>query len=148
MAIQLTPIEIAEKQIKAASQHVQDYRDGVRKTTKNPMERAKRSKDKMISNFQQAMSDGSYEEGLDSITLEEWREITAGKGGDNYVRGVQAAKNKIIAFQEQFTPFRRQVQQGVDQMPNDTLEQRMERMTANAMGLHQFRFRRRNRRTV
>lgn len=148
MAVELTPVEIVEKQIKAAQQRVGDYREGVRKTRKNPMERAKAKKQKLIDNFNEAVNSGKWEDGLDSVTFADWQEMTATKGGNNYVKGVEMAKTKLLAFQEQFTPFRRSVRDQVDQMPNDTFEQRLARMQANAVGLHQFRFRKRSMRRM
>jgi hypothetical protein len=145
MAKLLTPQEIADKQIKAATARVGDYRDGVLKTTKNPMQAAIAKKDKMVSNFNAAMDDGSWEDGLNAVSVEEWKQRTASKGGDNYARGVAASRDKIVDFQTQFTPVRRQVAAEVASMPDNTFEERLERMRANAMGLHQFRFRKRRR---
>lgn len=139
----LTPEQIVEKQIRRATAAVGDYREGVRRTTKKPMELAIRAIPKMVNNFLEAANDGTIEAGFASVSDADWKEKTATKGGDHYAKGVSDAKGKMLEFQQQFAPVRDAVAQQVSSMPSDTFEQRVARMVANAEGLHRFKFRKR-----
>lgn len=142
---ELTAQEIAEKQIKRSKAAVSDFRKGVQNTKKNPMQLAKAKKNKMRDNLIKAIDDGDWEAGLDSVSETEWKELTAGKGADNYSRGIEAAEQNIIDFQTQVKPHRDSVKAQVANMPNDSYDQRIERMVANANGMHNFKYRRRRR---
>lgn len=139
----LTALEIAQKQIKRSKAAVGDYKKGVMDTKKNPMQLAKAKKEKMRANLMAAIDDGDWEAGLDSVNVQDWKNLTSGKGADNYTRGIDAAEQKIIDFQTAIKPHRDSVKAAVQAMPDDTFDQRMERMVANANGMHEFRYRRR-----
>jgi hypothetical protein len=136
----LTPQQIVDKQVKNAANAVGDYRTGVQNTDKNPMQLAVQSLGKMRNNFNAAIDSGKVAAGFNSVSLAQWKQQTAKKGGDRYVDGVNQAKSKMLAFQTQIAPFRDALQQQISQMPSDTLDQRIQRMVANANGMHQFKF--------
>jgi hypothetical protein len=138
----LTPRQIADKQVKRAAASTQDFKDGVNAVTESPMEKAANKADKYLAGVQASVQDGTYQEGLRSVPLEEWKRLTAEKGASRFAEGVRLSADKILEFQTQFQPVRDQVKREVDAMPNDTFEQRMARMVANAEGLRRFKFRR------
>lgn len=139
----LTPEQIVEKQLRNSSNAVADYRAGVRGTRKDPMRRAIDNLEKMKQNFIEAIDNGVVEDGLNAVTLQEWKEVTSTKGGDRYFPGMQASKNKLLEFQRAIAPVRERISAEIDAMPNTTFDQRMARMVANATALHDFKFRRR-----
>lgn len=140
MAGSLTPQQIADKQVRNAQNAVQDYRNGVQGTTKNPMQLAVAAIPKMRNNFNAAIDSGKVAAGLNSVPLSTWKQQTAKTGGDRYAAGVAAAAPKIVAFQTQIAPFRQQLQASLANMPTDTLDQRIAKMVANAQGMSQFKF--------
>lgn len=141
----LTPEQIVEKQIKRVQNAVGDYRDGVRRTKKQPMQRAIAAIGKMRNNFNEAIDSGKVQEGFESVSDAEWKEATATKGGDRLAKGMEQARPKLLEFQQQIKPFRDALKQQIDSMPSETFEQRMARMNANATGMHEFKFRKRRR---
>lgn len=141
----LTPQEIADKQVKRASAATADYRKGVRSVKEAPNAKAARAKTKYLAGVQQSADDGTYEANNNAVSLGEWQDAADTKGGNNYAKGVEYAKPKIVAFQEQFTPVRRAARDAVRAMPNDTYEERKARANENMDRLHQFRYRRRSR---
>lgn len=136
----LTPQQIVDKQIKNASNAVQDYRNGVNNVTENPMAKAAAAIPKMRNNFNAAIDSGKVAAGFNSVGLNTWKQQASKKGGDNYVAGVTAAKGKMLAFQTQIGPFRDALRAQLQQMPTDTLDQRLAKMVANAQGMHTFQY--------
>lgn len=141
----LTAEQIVEKQIRRAVNATEDFKRGVRSTKKNPMERAIKAIPKMRANILRAIDEGIVAEGLASVPMSEWQESTAGKGGDRYATGVEKSKPKLLEFQRQIKPHRDALKEQIDNMPDETFEQRMARMVANAQGMRQFRFKKRGR---
>jgi hypothetical protein len=141
----LSSAEIVEKQIRTAADRLEDLRKGIRESVKNPMERAKKRKEKMRRNFNKALEDGTWEAGLDSISHETYKRITEEKAGERYVSGLESARDVMLDFQEQIKPVRDALEKKIDGMPDDTYENREARMLANARGLRQFKFRRKRR---
>lgn len=140
----LTPEQIVEKQIRNARNAVGDYRQGVLQTKKKPMERAKAKIQKMQDNFNRAVDDGTVAAGFDSVSDEEWKRLTSSKGGENYARGIEASKSKLLEFQKQRKSFQDMLSEQIDNMPTDTKEQRRARLDAQLEGMEQFRFQKRN----
>lgn len=136
----LTPQQIADKQIRNAANAVQDYRNGVMNTDKNPMQLAIAAIPKMRNNFNAAIDSGRVADGFNSVSVQTWKNTTSKKGGDRYVDGITQAKPKIVAFQMQIAPFRAALQAELSSMPTDTADQRIAKMVANARGMAQFKF--------
>jgi len=139
---ELTPRQIAEKQVARARASTQSYKDGVRRPRKDPMKAAIEKLQKMHDNWIKAYDDGKIKAGFERVTLDDWITATADKGGDRWAKGIEASLEKTAAFQEQFTPFRRAVRDRVRNMPDLTEEDRDNRMLANSRGLREFRYRR------
>lgn len=139
----LSPEEIAKKQVRRAQAAVQDYKDGVRNTQKKPMELAKAAIPKMVAAFNEAAENGTIAAGFDSVSDADWKDMTEKKGGANYSGGVAAALPKIEEFQRQFRPALQAASRVVEAMPSSTFEERLARMDTMARELHKFRFRRR-----
>ncbi len=133
------PKKAGEKQIRRAQEASQDYVNGVNDTQKNPMQRAKAKKEKLKLNFNQAIDNGTWEAGLDSVSFEEWKRLASSKGGERYASGVQAAADDIAAFHAEFAPHVQRTQQEIDGMPDTTPEQRLQRMLHNARSLAKFK---------
>ncbi len=139
------PRKIAEKQVRRAQEASADYVQGVRDTEVNPMQKAASKKDKLKANFNQAVDSGKWEQGLQSVSKEEWQRLTEQKGSARYAAGVEAAMPDIVAFHEEFQSHVAKVKAEVDAMPDLTPEQRIQRMVANARGMARFKRTRRRR---
>lgn len=133
------PKKVADKQIRRAQEAATDYVDGVDSTNKNPMQRAKAKKEKLKLNFNQAIDSGKWEAGLDAISFDEWKRLAKEKGGARYAEGVSKASEDIQAFHQEFASHVAKVQAEVEAMPDTTIEQRIQRMVANARGNAKFK---------
>ncbi len=140
----LSPAQIVEKQIRNARANVGSLRDGVRNTTKKPMELAAAAIPKMVRGFNDAAEQGRIKEGFDSVSDETWKERTI-KGADNWAKGMENAKEVSLEFQEQIKPVRDRISDTAQRMPSDTEEDRDQRMLYNARELRKFKFKRRKR---
>ena len=139
------PRKAGQKQVRRAQEAAQDYVDGVNTTTINPMAKAKTKKDKLKANFNAAVDNGSWEAGLDSVSFDEWKAITASKGNERYASGVEKAAADIVAFHEELAPQIARVKAMVDAMPDTTLDQRIAKASAFAREMAKFKRTRRRR---
>lgn len=131
-----TPEQIVEKQIRAAQNAVQDYVAGVNAVTQSPNAEAAKKASKYSQATQEAVSSGRYQRANEAVTLQDWKGPTVEKGQVRYAPGVAAARAKLIKFQRDYGPVRDGIADAVRAMPNDTFEQRIERMVKNARDLH------------
>lgn len=141
----MSPQEIADKQIKRSQAAVQDYKDGVMAVKTSPTQAAADRIDAWFAGIQEAYQNGAYKDGLLSISLEDWKQRTASKGGATYAAGLAASKDKIVDFQTQ----RQAAQAGIDStlasMPRGDLAQNLQRMVTQATMMSNFKFKKRRR---
>jgi hypothetical protein len=140
----LTPQAIAAKQIRRAREARQDYIDGIESVQQSPGVTLADNQESLIAmrtNWVNAMDTGYIAARLREYDFGRWKTKTKTRGADNWVAGIALAEPEITRFQVAFTPVRRQVSDTVRQMPNASFEQRLERMLANARGLHNNRYR-------
>lgn len=141
----MSPQEIAEKQVRRGQAASEDYVRGVRAVTVAPTAKAKEKKEKMKAGILHALDSGKWEAGLDSVTLEDWKQTTETKGAQRYGSGIAEAEGRIAAFHAEFQPFLASVKAKIDAMPDATAEQRIQRMVANAREIAKFQRTRRRR---
>lgn len=136
------PTAAAEKQVRRSQAASTDYVKGVMNVKEAPTQKAKRKKEKYRTGVLAALDSGKWEAGLDATTLDDWQKAAAGKGGDRYGAGVEAAKDKIGAFHQEFASFMSTHQARIDALPDTTPEQRLQKMVENAKGIAKFQRRR------
>jgi hypothetical protein len=143
MAKNLTPQQIAEKQIRRATAAVNDYKNGVQGVKVSPTEIAAQRVDQWAAGVQRAHQDGSYVDGCRSCSKEKWIDRTVNKGAQNYVPGIKAAEQDIVDFQTQNAANQAQIAAGLASMPRGDLSQNLMRMMYNAEQKAQFRYKKR-----
>lgn len=131
--------EIAAKQIRRAQEASQDYVEGVRSVTEAPGQRAVKKKEKLRANFNAAVDSGKWEANTAAVGLEEWKQVTAEKGGQRFASGVEAARPKIEAFQADLQAFLNSTKGEIDSLPDATPEQRDAKMLANVRRMRKFK---------
>ncbi len=139
------PKKIADKQIRRAQEASQDYVDGVQSVTEAPGARAVRKKEKLRAAFNAAIDSGKWAENTAAVSKDEWIETTVKKGGARYAAGVEEARGRIEAFQQEFQAFVSKAKAELDAMPDATPEQREQKMLANVRKMRQFKRTRRRR---
>jgi hypothetical protein len=83
-------------------------------------------------------SKAKFAANVGAVTLADWKAATAASSG-RLSEGVTRKQGKMQAFMTDFLPFVSQVQATVAAMPDDTFEQRLQRMMANARGLRAYK---------
>jgi len=134
----LTPEAGAEKLVRRASGAIQDYVAGVKSVTESPTAQAAKNLDKAAMNFQEAVSSGRMARRLNSVTRESWINDTVAKGQARYGPGITAAKDKILAFNQEFYPYLDRVSAEVRALPSMTIDDSINRASVAIRRLHEF----------
>ena len=110
----------------------------VAKVTVAPTLEAIKKKDKMKANINKAIDDGSWERGLRSVTLEDWKSSMIDVGIDRISTGTTKAQPKMEVFGEKLLAYEGTLQAKIKGMPDLTLEQNVARMVMFVKGMAEF----------
>lgn len=135
----LTPQQIAEKWARNLANSGTDAKNSVTAMTANPMERAISKKEKMKANLIKSIDDGSWENGLRSVSLQQWKDAYINKGISRMTTGATAATPKMTAFMQELLPYQQSLKAQVDQMPDLTLNDSGQKMLAWMNGMANFK---------
>jgi len=125
----LTAQEFQEKHARRLSAAVEDVRKGIDRVTVNPCEQAAAKQEKMLANLTASVNEGRWAAGLKRVSLEQWKNATKNVGVGRIPAGINAAKDKVIAFAEQLLPHIDAGSAKLKAMPDITLEDNIQRMT-------------------
>lgn len=135
----ITPQQAAEKLGRRIAQSGQDYLDGVNRVTENPMQKAAAKSDKWMSRLQEAHANGKWVAGLNRVSLPQWKTQVQQKGVSRYTQSANQAQTKYADFAQTFFPYLQTVQDEIAAMPDNTLQDSINRMVRNAQRLSEFR---------
>lgn len=135
----LSASEVADRWAKAMSASTGKMKAGILAMTKSPAEAAIKAKDKYREGILRSLEDGTWEAGLRSVVFADWQKKTADVGTTRVSAGVQSATPAMTKFFEQLLPYTDGVKRQIDQMPDATPEDRIQRMVANARLMAQFK---------
>ena len=137
-----TPQQAAQKWQRNLSASTQTIIEGVNRVQESPTAKAARSIDRMVAGFQNAAADGKIQDGLNAVTLEDWKSAMIDKGASRIASGAAQAEPKFARFLDEFLPFLEAgVRQLDSEMPRGDTEQNIQR--AVSMMRHNAKFRRR-----
>lgn len=125
----LSPTEFQEKHARRLKAATEDMRKGIDRVTESPTAKAAAKQDKMLTNLTAAVNSGKWAEGLKRVSLEEWKKKARDIGVNRVAAGIDAAKDKVVAFAEDLLPH---IDRGMDKikgMPDITLDDNINRMT-------------------
>lgn len=125
----VTAQEYQEKQARRLKGSLEDIRLGISKVTESPTKKAAMKQVKMLANLTAAVNSGKWAARLNAVTVEEWKNKALTKGVDRIPAGIDAAKDKVIAFATDLLAFEATAQQKVNGMPDLTLEDSIARAT-------------------
>lgn len=125
----LNAVEFQEKHARRTKASVEDVRRGIDRVTENPCEKAAAKKDKMLTNLTASVQSGKWEAGLKRVSLEKWKKQARDVGVNRIAAGIDAAKDKTIAFAEQLLPHIDRGQTKLAGMADVTLDDNINRMT-------------------
>ncbi len=135
----LTASEFQEKHARRLKASVEDVRKGIDRVTESPTDKAAAKADKMLANLTQSVNSGKWAAGLKRVSLEEWKRKTRDVGVNRISAGIDAAKDKTIAFAEQLLPHIDRGQDKIKGMPDITLDDSINRMTAFTRHMAEFK---------
>lgn len=135
----VTPEEFQEKHARRLKGATDDMRRGADKVSIAPTELAVKKLDKMKANFNRAIESGKVERGLKRVTLEDWKRKYMDVGVDRVSGGIDASKEKVIAFASELLPFEDGLQNEVKKMADLTIEDSVNRSAAWIRGMSKFK---------
>jgi hypothetical protein len=97
----------------------QAYTAGVQAVTQSPMAAAAtpQAEQLYLQGVQASVSSGRRAAGLNSVSLQQWQALAAGKGAQRLSSGAQAAAPKVQAFFQKFGPVFANIKATVAAMP-------------------------------
>jgi len=135
----LTPAEFQEKHARRLTAAVDDVRKGIDRVTENPCEKAAAKQDKMLANLTAAVNDGKWAGGLKRVTLDDWKKKARDVGAGRIAAGINAAKEKVVAFAAELLPHIDRGKDKLKTMPDITLEDNIARMTSFTRHMAEFK---------
>lgn len=112
-----------------------DIRQGVERVSTAPGQKAASQADKMLAGIQAAISDGKWQRAVGAVTLEEWKDATLQKGIGRISSGVDSSLQSQVQMAEKLLAAVDSVKSQVDNMPDTTLDDRINRMVAFSRGM-------------
>ena len=134
----LTPQQAREKHARNLKNSIQDITRGVDAVATAPGQLAAKKSDKMLANLQEAISSGRWAQRTASVSLEDWKRLMKEKGVNRISSGIDGAAGKVEDFYSQLFPFQDALLSKVNQMPDLTLEDNIQRMTTMVRGMAGF----------
>jgi hypothetical protein len=135
----LTAQEFQEKHARRLTGAIEDVKKGIDRVTVNPCEKAAAKADKMLANLTASVNDGKWERGLKRVSLEQWKKQARDVGAGRISAGINAAKDKVVAFAEQLLPYIDSGKSKIAAMSDITLEDSIARMTAWTRHMAEFK---------
>lgn len=138
-----TAQQVAKKWATSMQGAATAMRDGVAAVTQSPTAKAADAVDKYRAGVMKAIDDGTYQAGLRSVTLDQWKQSMLQKGIGRVADGVAAAGPKMERFMGELLAHTDMVSQEIQGMPSLTKEDRKQRMLRNFELMSEFRSSRR-----
>lgn len=124
----LSGAQVAQKWKQRMAAAAPQVKAGVMAVQTSPMEKAASKAQEYAAGVARAVEDGTYQAGLRSVSLDEWKTATAGKGADRIAAGAAAAETKQAAFFDWLLPKTDAVKASCATMPRGTKEDSRARM--------------------
>lgn len=128
----------AERWAASAGTAQQRFTEGVQSTTKDPTALAVAQQNKMLANTTAAIQNGRWARGLQRAGKAGWQQATIAKAG-NFSTGVSAAKDKYAQAMGPVLAVISQLQTQVNAMPNNNIEDAIQRSATMQRGLHAWK---------
>lgn len=135
----LTPTEIQEKHARRLKGSLEDIKKGVERVTTAPGVAAGKKQGKMLANLTESITSGKWKRNVEGVSLEDWKGKMIDKGINRISGGIDAAKEKTIAFHAQIAPVIDAAQAKIKAMPDLTFEDNIARSAAFLREMHKFK---------
>lgn len=135
----LDPTNLVEKQIKNTENAKSAYIAGIKNPDRDPKQAALAAKEKMIDKWNKSIESGNWENGVANYDVQEAQRVAEKVGADNLVRGVRERRTKLAKFWNGMAPLIQSHKDKIQSLPQDTEEQRKERMLQNLEGMKKLK---------
>lgn len=125
----LSPQEFQEKHARRLKASTEDMRRGIDRVTESPTAKAASKQEKMLANLTASVNSGKWAAGLKRVSLDDWKKKTRDVGVNRVAAGIDAAKDKVVAFAEDLLPHIDRGKEKIKSMPDVTLDDNINRMT-------------------
>lgn len=133
------PKQVAEKWVRRTQAATQDMINGVNNVTKNPAEQAIAKEQKLVTNWNNSIQSGKWKRGMQTVSLDSWKQSMIQKGAPRVSAGVQTAQSKQEAFYSELLPYQDAMQSKLSTMPDITLEDSINKAVEWMRGMAKFR---------
>lgn len=130
---------VAAKWAQRAGSAGPDYQRGVETTDKDPTALAIANQQRLVTNFNARVQDGTWAARLRAVGKQGWIDAVRTKGVQNYTTGVSQAEAKVAAAFGPLLAFEGNLQRTVLGMPANTDAEREARMLAWVRGMRAYR---------
>lgn len=134
----LTPSEAREKHARRLKGALDDMRKGVESVTVAPGKKAAAAQAKMRASIVESIDSGKWARKVGAVSLEDWKKAMTEKGLNRVASGIDGAAEKVEAFFAELFPYQDSLQRELENMPDLTLEDSIQRMTKWVRGMAKF----------
>jgi hypothetical protein len=134
--VSLTPQQITDQWSNRMKASVTRIQTGIDNVTESPMQKAAQQQTKMLTNLTTAITSGRWANGLNSVTLADWKNVTKSKVASSLAAGVDNAKNKHLKFANYLVNTVNGGLNAISQMPRMTIDDNIARATAMMRYMH------------
>lgn len=134
----LTPQQASERLASGIRNGSTNYIAGVEAVTKNPAESAIEARGKWVNAMTNPATHDKWQRGLERTSITDWKQATAGVGAQRFSQSADKAQTNYEAFARDFFPYLATVENTISQMPNVTIDERINRAVENMRLLSQY----------
>jgi len=135
----LTPQQAREKHARRLKGAVEDIRIGVGAVTEAPGKAAAAAQEKMLANLTEAVRSGKWARKVGAVPLADWQKAMLEKGINRIAAGIDGSAEKVEKFFEQLFPYQDALKAKLDDLPDLTLEDSINRMVTYVRGMADFK---------
>lgn len=139
MAMKGTPESARQKWVNRSTAASADMAAGVERVTKAPGQAAVEKRAKWEAALADSGTKDKWARNTARVSTEEWKTSMREVGVPRHAQGVQAKQAKYEAFAAEFFPHLERGLQQIDQMPDQTFEQRVQKSVAMMNHNRQFK---------
>ena len=122
--------EWAEKQLRRAQAAADDWEKGVLNPRRDPIQAALQAAKKREENLRKSLDQHKWEKSMEKVSSDDWAQSVKNTGAAGYRRGVEAKAHKVVKAVQELQPLVDQVHKEIQSMPQDTEDQRIQRLLA------------------
>ena len=137
MPVRVDASRATEKWVNRLSGATQDIAAGVARVQEAPGQKAVRKVEKWQQNVVQARD--KWVRNTGRVSLEEWRQAITDIGIPRIAQGAQQKRGKMESFMQEFLPHLQNGLNRIDNMPDTTMDQRINRAVEMMRHNHNFR---------